>query len=151
MAACLAGDSVVAALSVQQRHDGAEGCVQAGERVSKGDIGAHRRSVGVAVEVAQAAICLAHAGVTCQAGLGPRLTVSRDSGVDQLRLKILQQNNGVRYRHQEDICSGTSFAWPPEMQAMSSIPRCWETKLKDCGGAFQPCSCLNAAGKRQRL
>ncbi len=34
-----------------QRHDGAEGCMQARQRVAEGDVGAHRRPVWVAIEV----------------------------------------------------------------------------------------------------
>ena len=80
----------VVPLPVQERHDGAEGGVQARQAVAQGDVGPDRRPVQVAVQVPDAAVRLAHAGVAGQMRLGACLAVAADPGVDQGVLQVLQ-------------------------------------------------------------
>ena len=47
----LARNSIIVPLTVQQRHDNAKGCVQAGQGIAKGDVGAHRGAVSKAIQM----------------------------------------------------------------------------------------------------
>lgn len=83
-------DLEVMPLPMQKRHDSSKGGMQACQGVAQGYIWPDRWPIQVAVQVPDASIGLAHAGVACQMRLGAGLAVAADPGVDQCVLQILQ-------------------------------------------------------------
>ena len=76
-------DLVVMPLSMQERHHCTKGCMKAREGVPQRDVGADGWSVQVPIEMPDAAIGLAHAGVAGQVSFGTCLAVATYPGVNQ--------------------------------------------------------------------
>ena len=83
-------DYEVMPLPVQERHDSSKGGMQARQGVAQGDVWPDRRPIQVAIQVSDASVGLANAGVAGQVRFGARLAVAADPGVDQCILQILQ-------------------------------------------------------------
>ena len=75
---------------VEQRHDGAEGGVDAGDRVADGHPDPHRRAVGVADQFAHAADRLCDGGEAGALGHRPGLPERRDPRDDQVGIGLVQ-------------------------------------------------------------
>ncbi len=77
-------------MPVLQRHHDAHGRVETRHRVAQAEAHAHRRAVGIARQVAQAARRLADGGKARTFRIGPVLTVSRDARHDETGVDLGQ-------------------------------------------------------------